>query len=66
VANIGKEDRSGTITIDLERLGLVGAQAVSWPDRAPLAVDKAAVTLEIPRLGYRMIRIGRWDGRPPR
>jgi len=59
VANVGKEDRSGPIAIDLERLGLAGAQAVSWPDQGARAMTNGVVDLEIPRLGYRMVRLSR-------
>lgn len=59
VANLSKENRSGEIAIDLDRLGLTGAQAVSWPDQGALAMDDGAVSLEIPRLGYRMVRLSR-------
>ncbi|MHB8994903.1 MAG: glycoside hydrolase domain-containing protein [Armatimonadota bacterium] len=59
VANLSKEDRSGDVKINLPRLGLTGAKAISWPDKAPLDMQNGAVKLDIPRLGYRMIRLAK-------
>jgi hypothetical protein len=55
VANLGREDRNGPVQVDLQRLGLRSAAAVSWPDKAALAMENGALALEIPRLGYRMV-----------
>jgi hypothetical protein len=55
VANLGKEDRQGQVRVDLGRLGLAKAEAVSWPDKAALEMKDGALDLAIPRLGYRMV-----------
>ena len=57
VANVGKEDREGDVRIDLQRLGLADAKAISWPDRAELAMTDGLLKLAVPRLGYRMVRL---------
>ena len=59
VANLSKEDRSGEMKINLARLGLTVAKAISWPDKAPLELKDGVVKLDVPRLGYRMVRLGR-------
>jgi len=55
VANLGHEERQGAVKVDLARLGLRTAQAISWPDKAPLAITSGIVTLSVPGLGYRMV-----------
>jgi len=55
VANLGKEARQGQVRLDLGRLGLKTATAVNWPDKAALQMKDGCLTLQIPRLGYRMV-----------
>jgi hypothetical protein len=55
VANLGKEDREGEVRVDLGRLGMKTGTAVSWPDKAALAMAEGCVRLAVPRLGYRMV-----------
>jgi len=57
VANLAKEDRRGDIAIDLARLGLTDASAMSWPDKAALEMKDGVARLDVPRLGYRMVRL---------
>jgi len=59
VGNLSKEDRQGTVRIDASRLGLPLSQVVSWPDKSALTVSKESVTIDVPRLGYRMLLIQR-------
>ncbi len=59
IANLGKADRQGTVTIDAKRLGLPLTKVISWPDKTPLAVKDGRLDLPIPRLGYRMVVVER-------
>jgi len=59
IANVGKEDREGEVKVDLERLGLPGAKALSWPDKAELAMADGTIRLQVPRLGYRMVMLAK-------
>jgi len=55
VSNLSKEDRKGNITINANRLGVPGKKLITWPDELPLTAVGGQVTLDIPRLGYRMV-----------
>jgi len=55
IGNLGKEDRSGHVTINLARLGISGTKFVNWPDENPLVAAEGRLTLDVPRLGYRMV-----------
>ncbi|MEN6644576.1 MAG: glycoside hydrolase domain-containing protein [Armatimonadia bacterium] len=56
VANLAKEDRQGTVTINGARLGLAAAKQVqSWPEKTPVEATGGKVALSVPRLGYRML-----------
>ncbi|MBI2301270.1 MAG: hypothetical protein HYU66_20370 [Armatimonadetes bacterium] len=57
VANLGKEDRDGPVRVDLARLGLTEATAEDWPGKQPLAMDGGKLSLAVPRLGWRMVRM---------
>lgn len=57
VGNVGKEDRSGEVQINLERIGLKPRSVLSWPDKQPLELVKGRLKLDVPRLGYKMIVI---------
>ncbi len=59
VANVGKEDRSGDVRINLARLGCAGAKAISWPDKTALPMADGVMRLEVPRLGYRMVMLSK-------
>jgi hypothetical protein len=58
VANLSREDRSGTVRLDFARMGLKPGAVVSWPDRADLKRDGNAVRLDVPGRGYRMLFLG--------
>lgn len=58
IANLSREDRSGTIALNAKRLGVPMAELVSWPDKTPVKENAGSVTLDVPRLGYRMLRAG--------
>ncbi len=57
VANLSKEDRRGQVEVNLEALGVPQAKAESWPERQALESPRGRLTLEIPRLGYRLVRL---------
>jgi hypothetical protein len=57
VANLGKEDRSGTVRINAKRLGLSAKRVVDWPSAKPVETKDGSVALDVPRLGYRMLMV---------
>jgi hypothetical protein len=58
VANLAKEDRQGTVTINPARLGLTAVKQVqSWPEKTAIKVAGGKVGLSVPRLGYRMLLV---------
>lgn len=59
VGNVSKEDRSGTVTLNAKRIGLPTAKVLSWPDKTPLEQTDGKIKLDVPRLGYRMLLIGK-------
>jgi hypothetical protein len=59
VGNTSREDRSGTVTLNAKRIGLATSGVLSWPDKAALAQDGTKIKLDVPRLGYRMLLIGK-------
>jgi hypothetical protein len=59
VGNTSREDRSGTVTLNAKRIGLPTRQVLSWPDKTPVAQDGEKIKLDVPRLGYRMLLIGK-------
>jgi hypothetical protein len=59
VGNTSREDRSGTVTLNAKRIGLSILQVLSWPDKAPVAREGDKIKLDVPRLGYRMLLIGK-------
>jgi hypothetical protein len=63
VANTSRENRRGYVTLDGARLGLPTARVISWPDRAEIVAKNGRLSLEVPRLGYRLLLIGK---APPR
>jgi hypothetical protein len=56
VANLAREARSGTVTLNPAglRLAKVG-QVLAWPEKTPLAADGLRLTLTVPGLGYRLL-----------
>jgi hypothetical protein len=58
VANLSREDRRGEVRLNAERLGVPLAQVVSWPDKNPVEIKEGRASLEVPRLGYRMLVVG--------
>jgi hypothetical protein len=59
VGNTSREDRSGTVTLSAKRIGLPTSGVLSWPDKTALAQDGGKIKLDVPRLGYRMLLIGK-------
>lgn len=59
VGNTSRENRSGTVTLDAKRLGLQTNKVLSWPDKKALKSDGGKIKLGVPRLGYRMLLIGK-------
>jgi hypothetical protein len=59
VGNTSREDRSGTITLNAKRIGLPTSGVLSWPDKTPVVRDGEKIKLDVPRLGYRMLLIGK-------
>jgi hypothetical protein len=59
VGNTSREDRSGTVTLNAKRTGLPTAGVLSWPDKTPVTQDGDKIKLDVPRLGYRMLLIGK-------
>lgn len=58
VGNLSRENRSGPIKINRTRLGQPEGVVRSWPDKKKLEMNHGAVTLTVPRQGYRMLFIG--------
>jgi hypothetical protein len=46
------------VRLNAERLGVPLAQVVSWPDKNPVEIKEGRASLEVPRLGYRMLVVG--------
>jgi hypothetical protein len=59
VGNTSRENRSGTVTLNARRIGLPVAGVLSWPDKKPVPQNGEKITLDVPRLGYRMLLIGK-------
>jgi hypothetical protein len=59
VGNTSREDRSGTVTLNAKRIGLPVAGVLSWPDKTAMPQNGDKITLDVPRLGYRMLLIGK-------
>jgi hypothetical protein len=59
VANLSREDRSGSIHFDAGRIGLPLDSVMSWPDKGAVKRDGDTVDLDVPGLGYRMLLIGK-------
>jgi hypothetical protein len=59
VANLSREDRSGTVRIDFARLGLKPGAVLSWPDKKAMTLNGDVVTLDVPKQGYRLLFVGR-------
>ena len=59
VGNLSREDRTGPVRINAKRLGLPLDQVTSWPDKKAVHVSDDQVTLDVPRLGYRMLVVAR-------
>jgi len=59
VANLSREDRSGNVKLNGEGLGLPVDSAVTWPDKQPVKCAGGTVDLQVPRLGYRMLVVGK-------
>jgi hypothetical protein len=55
VANLGREDRQGSLSINSRRLGIRPGKVLSWPEKRPLAAPDGQLRLEVPRFGYRML-----------
>jgi len=58
VANLSREDRTGTLRLNPKALRVSTEKTLSWPDKTPVPCDKGRVTLTVPHLGYRMLLVG--------
>jgi hypothetical protein len=59
IGNLSKEDRQGQLRIDARRLGMPLDKAVTWPEKQAVKVAGGRVQLDVPRLGYRMLVVGK-------
>ncbi len=59
IANLSKTDRHGEVRVNLTRLDLKRASFMNWPDKQPLPSTDGRLTLDIPRHGYRMVRVSK-------
>ena len=57
VANVGREDREGLLSINCKRLGVGADTALDWPSKDAVALNDGALNLSIPGLGYRMLML---------
>lgn len=57
IANLSREDRSGTVKINEKRIGISPKELVSWPDKTPVEYKDNNLFLSIPKQGYRMVLI---------
>jgi hypothetical protein len=56
VANLAREGRSGTVTLNPAGLRLAEVGPVlAWPEKTPLVADGQRLTLTVPGLGYRLL-----------
>jgi hypothetical protein len=59
IANLSKEDRQGEVRINAQRLAVPLENITSWPDKKAVAMTDGRIRLEVPRLGYRMVFVGK-------
>jgi hypothetical protein len=59
ISNLSKEDRQGVVTINAARLGVKLNSVIDWPGKQPLTVANGNLALDVPKLGYRMVVIGK-------
>ncbi len=57
VANVGREDREGLLSINCKRLGVGADTALDWPSKDAVALNGGSVNLSVPGLGYRMLML---------
>lgn len=57
VANVGKEDREGTVEVDRRYADLAGRQVLDWPGGQALQPQGQRLALTVPRLGYRLLLV---------
>lgn len=57
VANVGREDRDGLLSINCKRLGVRSDSALDWPSKKPMTLADGALDLTVPGLGYRMLML---------
>jgi hypothetical protein len=55
VANLSKEDCTGSISFDEKRIGFPIKSISSWRDTAPVQVEGHTVNLTVPKRDYRML-----------
>ena len=58
VGNLSRENRSGCVRLNGERIGVSLENIVTWPERAPVRREVDSIVLDIPGQGYRMLHIG--------
>ncbi|MCD6359444.1 MAG: hypothetical protein J7M38_01185, partial [Armatimonadetes bacterium] len=55
IANLGREPRAGTITVNPEALGMTALSAQSWPDDQPLEMKGNAFPVALEGLDWKMV-----------
>jgi hypothetical protein len=58
VANLSKEERSGTVTLDAKRIGVPTSGVLLWPEKTPAQREGEKIKLSLPRQSYQMLLIG--------
>jgi hypothetical protein len=58
IANLGREERTGPVRLNLSRLNVPTTRVCTWPDERPLALEGSALRLTVPGLGYVLVRVG--------
>jgi hypothetical protein len=59
IANLGREERTGAVRLDLKRLAVPATRVCTWPDQQPLTLTDNTLQVTVPGLGYRLVRVGK-------
>jgi hypothetical protein len=59
IANLGREERTGAVRLDLKRLNVPATHVCTWPDQQPLTLTDNTLQVTVPGLGYRLVRVGK-------
>jgi O-glycosyl hydrolase len=57
VANLSREDRSGTVTVSADTLGHAAQRVTYWVTKEALSMARSDLRVTVPRQGYRMLRV---------